>query len=110
MNPIYAIYSTTLDVPNNMYGKICANFTVEDGDEFNNDFDGSTYKDPDRKKVEDFNWCYPSSKFGELVPDKKDLKPGGWKGRYVRVYSDKAFYNEGMEARFVEVSVWGSED
>jgi Na+-transporting NADH:ubiquinone oxidoreductase subunit C len=77
---------------------------------YNNDFDGSTYKDPDRKTLEDFNWCYPASKFGELAPAKKDLKPGGWKGRYVRVYSDKAFYEEGMEARFVEISVWGKED
>ncbi len=75
---------------------------------FNNDFDNSIgLKNLDKEPT---NECYASSKFGELIPEySKDVDPAGWKGRYVRVYSNNAFYEADLEPRFVEIMVWGKQ-
>jgi len=71
---------------------------------FNNDHDNSAkLKNLDRKPID---WHYGASRFGELIPKKKDLRPEGFYARFVRVYSDHTYYTED-EARFVEIMVWG---
>ena len=73
---------------------------------FNNDYDNSVgLENLDRKPID---WLFRSSKYGELIPKKEDLKTEGFKARYVRVYSGGRL-ERSEEPRFVEIKVWGKQ-